>query len=295
MLDYHLHLLRHGEDGPYRAESVRAYAEAAAARGVEEICITEHLFRFRAADRLLAGWWDADPDGRLRSQTAAYWAEHATGDLEEYVAAVVGAAAAIEGGDSPSIPIRLGLEVDYYPGRMGEVADLLAGWPFDLLLGSVHWLGAWGFDQMGDPVVDDQWERREVEAVWDAYVAAIEELAATRTADVLAHPDLAKVAGIVPAGDLAPWWDRLAKAAAENGVAAEVSSAGWRKPAGEAYPARGLLARFRAAGVAVTTASDAHELALVADGVDRLRPLLDGAGYTELSGFEGRHPSPRAV
>jgi histidinol-phosphatase (PHP family) len=294
VLDYHLHLLRHGEDGPYRAEAVRAYAAAAAARGVEEICITEHLFRFRQADRLLAGWWDADPDGRLRRQTAAYWAEHATGDLDEYADAVLDAGA-MGNGDSPPIPIRLGLEVDYYPGRMGEVAELLAGQPFDLLLGSVHWLGAWGFDQMGDPVVDQQWETREVEAVWDAYVAAIEELAATRTADVLAHPDLAKVAGIVPAGDLAPWWDRLAKAAAENGIAAEVSSAGWRKPAAEAYPAPGLLARFKAAGVPVTTASDAHELALVADGSDRLRTVLADAGYTELCGFERRRPSPRSV
>jgi histidinol-phosphatase (PHP family) len=293
VLDYHLHLLRHGEDGPYRAESVRAYAEAAAARGVEEICITEHLFRFRQADRLLAGWWDADPDGRLRSQTAAYWAEHATGDLDAYAAAVLDAGAMV--GDGPPIPIRLGLEVDHYPGRMDEVAELLAGWPFDLLLGSVHWLGAWGFDQMGDPAVDEQWERREVEAVWDAYVAAIEELAATRTADVLAHPDLAKVAGIIPSGDLAPWWDRLAKAAADNGVAAEVSSAGWRKPAAEAYPAPGLLGRFCALGVPVTTASDAHELALVADGTERLRSLLDAAGYTELRGFERRHPSPRSV
>jgi histidinol-phosphatase (PHP family) len=274
VLDYHLHLLRHGEDGPYRVEAVRAYAEAAAARGVEEICITEHLFRFRQAGRLLGGWWDADPDGRLREQTAAYWAEHATGDVEEYAAAVLGAA-----DDSP-IPVRLGLEVDYYPGRMGDVAGLLAGWPFDLLLGSVHWLGAWGFDQMGDPVVDEQWATRDVEAVWDAYVAAIEELAATRTTDVLAHPDLAKVAGIIPSGDLASWWDRLAKAAAECGVAAEVSSAGWRKPAAEAYPAPGLLARFQAAGVPITTASDAHELALVADGVDRLRTLLGNAGYT---------------
>jgi histidinol-phosphatase (PHP family) len=290
VLDYHLHLLRHGEDGPYRAGDVRAYADAGAAAGVDEICITEHLFRFRQADRLLAGWWDADPDGRLREQTAAYWAAHATGDLDEYVTAVLGAAAA----DSP-IPIRLGLEVDYYPGRMGEVADLLAGHPFDLLLGSVHWLGAWGFDQMGDPVVDEQWETREVEAVWDGYVAAIEELAATRTADVLAHPDLAKVAGIIPSGDLAPWWDRLAKAAAENGVAAEVSSAGWRKPAAEAYPAPGLLARFKAADVAVTTASDAHEVALVADGTDRLRALLSAAGHTELRGFERRRPSPRSV
>ncbi len=107
---------------------MRAYAEAAAARGVEEICITEHLFRFRQADGLLAGWGDADPDGRLREQTAAYWAEHATGDLDEYVEAVVGAA------DGSPIPVRLGLEVDYYPGRMSDVAELLAGWPFDLLL-----------------------------------------------------------------------------------------------------------------------------------------------------------------
>ena len=290
MLDYHLHLWPHGQDGPYRAEAVRAYAEAAAAVGVEEICITEHLFRFRQADRLLHGWWGADPDGRLREQTAAYWAEHATGDLEEYVEAVRGAAAA-----GAPIPVRLGLEVDYYPGRMDEVTELLSGWPFDLLLGSVHWLGAWGFDQLGEPVVDQQWATRDVEAVWDAYVAAIEELAATRTADVLAHPDLAKVAGIVPAGDLAPWWDRLAKAAAGNGVAAEVSSAGWRKPAAEAYPAPALLARFHRAGVPLTTASDAHELSRVADGTGRLRAVLAEAGVTELCGFERRRPSPRAV
>src|SRR2546423_1823247 len=152
---------------------VRAYAEAAAARGVEEICITEHLFRFRQADRLLAGWWDADPDGRLRSQTAAYWAQHATGDLEEYAAAVLGAGAA-GGGDGPPIPIR-------------------------------------------------------------------------------------------------------------------------PRPEGGSYPAPGLLARFTAAGVALTTASDAHELALVADGTDRLRALLADAGCTALCGFERRRPSPRSV
>lgn len=292
MLDYHLHLLRHGEDGPYRADSVRAYAAAAARRGVEEICITEHLFRFRQADGLLAGWWDADPDGRLREQTAAYWAEHATGDLDAYVAAVTGAA---EDADPAAARIRLGLEVDYYPGRMDEVAELLAGYPFDLLLGSVHWLGAWGFDQVGDPVVDDGWRARDVESVWDAYVGAMEELSGTRTCDVLAHPDLAKVGGAHPPGDPGPWWDRLAKAAADNDLAAEVSSAGWRKPVGEAYPAPGLLARFRAAGVPVTTASDAHEIDAVADGTERLRGLLTEAGIETLAGFEGRRRTDRGL
>ena len=132
MFDYHLHLLRHGEDGPYTRADVRAYAEAAAARGVSEICLTEHLFRFRQADGLLAGWWDADPDGVLREQTAAYWAEHATGDLDAYAGAVLEAAgepSRAGDADRPRARILLGLEVDYYPGRMDEVRRPAGGLP----------------------------------------------------------------------------------------------------------------------------------------------------------------------
>ena len=295
MLDYHLHLLRHGDDGPYRADQVRAYARAAAGRGVDEICITEHLFRFRQADGLLHGWWDADPVPGLAEQTAAYWAEHATGDLDDYVAAVLEDAGDPGPDGEGAAAGRIGLEVDSYPGRMEDVAALLEGYPFDLLLGSVHWLGSWGFDQIGDPVADAQWSARDIDAVWDAYVGAVEELAATRTCDVLAHPDLAKVSGLRPPGDAGPWWDRLAKAAADIDVAADVSSAGWRKPAAEAYPAAGLLARFRAAGVPVTTASDAHQLEDVADGTDRLRSLLVGAGYDSVAGFASRRRDSRSV
>src|ERR1041385_1513210 len=76
MLDYHTHLLRHGEDGPYRADQVRAYAVEAGRRGVEEIAIPEHLFRFRQADALLRGWWDDDPSEALRAQTMRYWDAH---------------------------------------------------------------------------------------------------------------------------------------------------------------------------------------------------------------------------
>ena len=295
MLDYHLHLLRHGEDGPYRADQVRAYAVAAAARGVDEICITEHLFRFRQADRLLQGWWKADPDPALADQTAAYWAEHATGDLDAYVEAVLEAAADPGPRGERAAVVRLGLEVDYYPGRMDDVASLLAGYPLDLLLGSVHWLGSWGFDQLGDPVVERQWHARDVDGVWDAYVEAIEELSATGTCDVLAHPDVIKVGGLRPPGDPAPWWDRLAHAAAAHGLAAEVSSAGWRKPAAEAYPAPGLLARFRNAGVPVTTASDAHQIDDVADGTERLRTLLADAGYESLATFTRRRRVLRSL
>ena len=187
------------------------------------------------------------------------------------------------------LPIVIGLEVDYYEGRMDTVADLLAGYPFDVLLGSVHWVGAWRFDDIDDPVSMAEWSVRQVDACWEAYTEALEELAASGACDVLAHPDLIKAAGYVPDAP-AEWWDRIAEAAVASGMAAEVSSAGWRKPVGEQYPALGLLERLVAGGVPLTTASDAHRLEHVADRADDLRDVLGAVGAGELQGYRGRAP-----
>ncbi|MGH9091692.1 MAG: PHP domain-containing protein, partial [Acidimicrobiales bacterium] len=246
MLDYHLHLWPHGQrDTPLAVEQVAAYCDRALAAGVVEVAVTEHLFRFVQATRVLGPWWEADePSPGLRASMAGYWEHHATADLDAYVETVLAAKQA-------GLPVVLGLEVDYYRGRMDQVAALLEGYPFDVLLGSVHWTGAWRFDDLGDAASMAEWPARAVDACWDAYTGALEELAATGSCDVLAHPDLIKVAGHRPAGP-AEWWDRIAEAAARHHMAAEVSSAGWRKPAGEQYPADGLLVRFAAHGVPFT-------------------------------------------
>ncbi len=88
----------------------------------------------------------------------------------------------------------------------------------------------------------------------------------------------------------AEWWDRIAEAAAASGMAAEVSSAGWRKPIAEQYPAAGLLERFVARAVPLTTASDAHRLEHVADRADDLRAVLAAAGAGTLQGYRERRP-----
>jgi len=127
----------------------------------------------------------------------------------------------------------IGLEVDYVPGRTEKVAALLEGYPFDVLLGSVHWIGAWLFDALDWAQAQEHWATRGVERVWDDYTTSLEELTSTRTVDVLAHPDLAKVAGHRPA---APdeFYDRIAEAARSCGLVAELNSAGWRKPCADA-------------------------------------------------------------
>lgn len=283
MLDYHLHLWPHGQQASApTVEELAGYCEEAARHGVTEIALTEHLFRFRQVDAVVRDWWNDDEDAspELRQTMADYWREHNHADLDAYVDAVLAAKAA-------GLPVVLGMEVDYYADRMHAVGDLLAQYPFDVLLGSVHWIGAWGFDDYDNAVVMSEWARRDVEQTWDAYVRALEELADSRACDVLAHPDVCKVTGQRPA---APdeFYDRMAEAAARTGMAAEVNSAGWRKPAQEAYPAPSLLARFRAQGVPVTTASDAHTRDLVAHRVDDMKGLLRGAGYEELASYRGR-------
>jgi histidinol-phosphatase (PHP family) len=283
VLDYHLHLWPHGRrDSAPTLEQLAAYCEKATAAGVREIAVTEHLFRFAQADTLLRGFWADEPDPALAASMATYWDDHAHADLDAYVSCALEAKAA-------GLPIVLGLEVDYYEGRMDEVAALLAGYPFDVLLGSVHWTGVWRFDDLADDVSMAQWTTKPVVEAWDGYVRALEELAASGTCDVLAHPDLIKVTGRRPAAP-EEFWDRIAEAARASGMAAEASSAGWRKPVGEAYPAPGLLTRLAARGVPFTTASDAHGLADVADRVGELAAQLEEAGIERLRTYRRRVP-----
>ena len=137
MLDYHLHLWPHSEhETPLRIEQLAAYCARAQEAGVTELALTEHLFRFRQADTLLGGFWDDERvPATLAESMARYWKLHATADLDAYVRCAQEAKAA-------GLPVVIGLEVDYYEGRMDEVADLLAEYPFDVLLGSVHWVGS---------------------------------------------------------------------------------------------------------------------------------------------------------
>jgi histidinol-phosphatase (PHP family) len=285
VLDYHVHLWPHrdrAEAAEQRLERLSRYCDKAAERGVGEIALTEHLFRFTAVRGLVGDFWRDERDPALASSIAAYFDHHATAAFDEYVEAVLAAKAA-------GLPLLLGLEVDYYPGQMAAVADFLAGYPFDVLLGSVHWLGSWMFDNLDDEVAMGEWSRRGEEAVWKEYTTALEELAATRAVDVLAHPDLVKVAGFRPSAAAREECEaRIAEAAAASGLAAEISSAGLRKPAAEAYPSSSLLAAFAARGVPVTTASDSHGPADVADRSGELAALARAAGYGQLRAFRGR-------
>jgi histidinol-phosphatase (PHP family) len=185
------------------------------------------------------------------------------------------------------LPVKIGLEVDYYRDQMDIVSPILAQYPFDVLIGSVHWLGSWQFDDYEVPTHFHEWTVRDVDQCWADYTIAIEELAASNSVDVLAHPDLIKVAGF-QASDRAEFWELMASAAARADLSVECSSAGWKKPVAEQYPSEGFLDRLIAHDVTFTTASDAHSLERVGERVGDLADLLEARGVTQLATFTNR-------
>jgi histidinol-phosphatase (PHP family) len=255
--DYHMHLRNDRGEIAHDTWSVDPFVEVARAAGVDEIGFTEHVYYFKQTRSL----W-----------TIPYQAERCVYDLEPYVQAIVDAR-------RRGLPVKLGLEVDYVRGREDELRELLAPYPWDYLLGSVHYIGHLAVD--GEPRLLDE---VGVEEAWRLYFERLEAAARSGLFDSLSHPDLVKIFGERAAFDYGP----VADAIAESGVAVEVSTAGLRKPVGELYPHPAFLAACRERGVPVTLASDAHSPDLVGRDFDRAVELLRSAGYETITIFERR-------
>ncbi len=258
IVDYHMHLRNGREEIAHNTRSVEPFVEAAKEAGVDEIGFTEHVYYFRQTRSL----W-----------TVPYQTERCVYDLEPYVEAVV---LARERG----LPVKLGLEVDYVPGREDETRELLDPYPWDYLLGSVHYVEGFGIDS--EPRLLDA---VGVEEAWRRYFQTLVDVARSGLFDSLSHPDLVKFFGErAQSFDYGP----AADAIAESGVAVEVSTAGLRKPVRELYPHPELLAACNERGVPVTLGSDAHSPDVVGRDFDRARKLLRSAGYDTVTVFEQR-------
>lgn len=281
MIDYHLHLWPHSESSVwFKLDQIAAYCEEAAAHGVSELALTEHSHRFVDVTSAIGPFWLKYGHEPTSPMMADYFDFHARNSLEEYVA--LAQLAKDEG-----LPVKIGLEVDYCRDRMDVMSALLTQYPFDVLIGSVHWLGTWQFDDLDNPTQMHEWSVRDVDQCWADYTIAMEELCASNAVDVLAHPDLIKVAGHTPL-DPSPLWELMASAAGQADLSVECSSAGWTKPGGEQYPSVGFLDRLIDQGVTFTTASDAHRLERVGSRMDDLATLLEVRGVTELATFTQR-------
>ena len=273
LTDYHLHL--RPDDGDATPENyftpanAERYREAAQDRGITELGVSEHVYRFHQA---------------LELWRHPFWERYAHDDLDAYCAFV-----------REQTDLKLGIEMDFVPGAEDRTAALLDSHDFDYVVGSVHFISeAEGAVDM-DPftVWDPQDPRRSAETVWTRYFETVAASAASGLFDIIAHPDLVKYFGPtrperIPDRDPRFFYEPTVEAFAEAGVAVEVSTAGLRKPAAEIYPAPAFLTMCAEAGVPVALSSDAHRPEDVGAGYEQALELLEATGIREIAVFERR-------
>jgi histidinol-phosphatase (PHP family) len=265
LTDYHLHLRTDDvgrADEAFTEENVERYLAAASEKGIDEIGVSEHIYRFTDA---------------LELWRHPYWESQAHDDLDAYCEFV------------RTTPLKLGIEADFIRGAEDRIASLLEAHDFDYVVGSVHFLG-------DDGAVDDRrydvWESDgDPDSLWRRYFEWIAETARSGLFDILAHPDLIKIWGDdrpLPEKDPRHYYEPAVEAVAESGIAVEVSTAGLRKHVGELYPSPAFAEMCVDAGASFALSSDAHAPDQVGFGYDQALQFLADLGVEELCVFEGR-------
>jgi histidinol-phosphatase (PHP family) len=271
LTDYHVHLRPDEEDAEaeryFTGANAERYREVATERGIEELGVAEHVYRFVQALEVWAHPW------------FRHWAHD---DIDEYCTFV-----------REQTDLRLGVEVDFVPGREDRTSNLLDGRDWDYVVGSVHFLRDNAVDLHDDPDWEafDVWRGGDPEKVWTRYFETLGEAARSGLFDILAHPDLVKLWGRhvpLPDGDPRRFYERAIDAIAESDVAIEVSTAGLRKPVGEIYPAAPFLEMCLEAGRPVALSSDAHVPDQLGYEYERAVEWLSDLGVGELAVFERR-------
>jgi histidinol-phosphatase (PHP family) len=191
---------------------------------------------------------------------------------------------------SDRVKLLLGYEADYLPQKV--IYEVFKR-KVDYLIGSVHFIDLWGFDNpesvfnaLGEDA-RDEFDKRGLDEVWRSYFASIADMAASGLFDIVGHCDLIKIYGHYkgkkPDGAVI---DAL-KAIKKAGMAIEINFSGWRKPVSEQYPSKEILKLAYDLKIPITFGSDAHAVNHIGYKRGTAYDLARSIGFREAAIFAG--------
>lgn len=181
--------------------------------------------------------------------------------------------------------IKLGIEADFVPGYESKTKDILSAYPYDFVIGSIHFINNWAFD---DPDQTIRWKDKNIDQVYRDYYKLLRQSAESRLFDIMGHVDLVKKFGHRPIADLSDEVEETARVFKSCAVTIEVNTSGLRKPVKEIYPSLDVLKIYQKVGVPITFSSDSHDPQDVGRDYDKAKDLALAAGYREYRVFKNR-------
>jgi histidinol-phosphatase (PHP family) len=266
LIDYHMHTARCG----HARGEMAAYVERAIRAGLPEMGFSDHIFLYWMPPE------QRDPEYAMPENQFDAYVEDVLRLRHEY----------------PEITIRLAVEADFIVDRESTLKGILDRYPWDYVLGSVHFLGDWAMDDGRFLERYDEWD---IDALYEHYFDLVLRAAESGHFDTMAHLDLVKKFGHRPRKELADLYGRVARRLAAAGVAVEVNTSGLYKPVAELYPHLDLLTACRKAGVSATLGSDAHAPEEVARDFPLAIEHLQAAGYERIVAYERRRRTWKSI
>ncbi|MCF2716823.1 histidinol-phosphatase HisJ [Paenibacillus sp. UKAQ_18] len=266
-IDYHTHHARCG----HAIGSLEEYVQQGIRLGLDQLGLSDHM-------------------PLLHVKPADYYPEMAMPmeELPRYVEECLELKERFKG----QIDIRVGLEGDYIEGWEREIEDIITAYPWDYVIGSVHFLGEWDVTDFRQV---HHWEGKNVLEVYRTYYDAVSKAAATGLYDIMGHLDVIKRFGYHPRPEEIEELRELERAAisavARSGRAMELNASGLSKPCAEMFPSRRMLEEAFSLGIPLTVGSDAHDPAKLSEHLEKARALLYEVGYRELAVFQHRERS----
>lgn len=259
LTDYHSHL----EKGTLTIDYLKQFVDTAKEKGIQEFGISEHAYHFYETKNIVSKPW---------MEERRYY------KMDDYVNLFKRA-------DQLELDVRMSIEMDYTPGRHDEMETFIKTYPFDYVIGSVHWVDDFGIDLAE---YRKEWDRRDLYETYRSYYDQIVTLAESNLFDIVGHIDLVKIFKYVPTDQefLFEQYERITDALKNSKTCVEISSAGLRKPVGRIYPEPELLSLCYKKGIPIVLSSDAHEPHQVGENYESTIKLAKEIGYTKLMTFQ---------
>jgi histidinol-phosphatase (PHP family) len=271
--------------GCYSEEWLDLYKKQAVKMGLKEVGIVDHLYRFRETEHYFKKYMNLDSSDSIGTLQSYWLSRVMTEHMTHFTEAILDAK---KGWAKDGVTLKLGIEADYFHGGEQELTDLLDGHPWDYVIGSVHFVDGWGFD---NPQTAHIFQEKDAKELYTSFFETVEKMIRSGLFDFVAHLDNLKVFGFKiddPAFNRM-WHERIADALIETNTATEINAGlYYRYPVKEACPGPDFLSVLAKKGVSMTTSSDAHFPDDLGRCVDDSAKKLRDLGIQHVVSFEKR-------
>lgn len=250
MKDLHIHI----ERGDYTQEWIEKFINQAVKMNIDEINLLEHSIRIKEFHPVFK-------DAREYNLYQKKWfkgKEKSARSIDELKTL----AEKIKNQNYP-VKINFGLEICWFEQYQNEIRSLVSDDYFDYLIGSVHWVDNWTFNQR-----KYQWLGKDINKIYQRYFEMENTLVESGIFDIIAHPDLIRCHSLYPDYDLSETYYSLCENIKSRNMCLEMNTS----------KGLGVNEEFfkiaKSVGVNFSTGSDAHRVEDVGRGIREVTKLI---------------------